>query len=125
MAQGGAVLEIDRGDPPDLGQLLRKRPPAPDSRPVAQRPHRRDATLLERSRRPALDRFFGRTEPPLGLSFASGAKQSRAAERSSGRDWLVHGAPRNDSQDGWAALATAGNVERYQKMQSASCVLAD
>src|SRR6266550_4674638 len=31
----------------------------------------------------------------------------------------------HDSQDGWAALATAGNVERYQKMQSASCVLAD
>ena len=31
------------GDPPDFGQLLRKRPPAPHRRPVSERSHRRDA----------------------------------------------------------------------------------
>src|SRR5438132_5882758 len=106
MAQGGAVLEIDRGDPPDLGQLLRKRPPAPHSRPVAQRPHLRDATLLERSRRPALDRFFARIEPPLGLSLRAERSNPVLLSARPVEIGSSHGAPRNDSQDGWAALAT-------------------
>jgi alkanesulfonate monooxygenase SsuD/methylene tetrahydromethanopterin reductase-like flavin-dependent oxidoreductase (luciferase family) len=35
-------------DAPDLSQLLRKRLSTPHSRPLSQRPHRRDAPLLER-----------------------------------------------------------------------------
>src|SRR5262249_16303307 len=54
MARTRAVLEIDRGDPPDVGQLLPERPPEPHIRPLSRRSHRRDATVLERSRRPAL-----------------------------------------------------------------------
>ena len=56
MARAGAVLEIDRGDPPDLGELLRKRPPPSDCRPLAERSPRRDEALLERSRRPPVER---------------------------------------------------------------------
>src|SRR5215813_14886039 len=54
MARTRAVLEIDRGDPPDAGQLLPERPPEPHIRPLSRRSHRRNATVLERGRRPAL-----------------------------------------------------------------------
>src|SRR6516165_7263727 len=54
MARGGAGVEIDWRHAPDLGQLLRERPPAPGPRALARRSHRRDAPLLERRRRFAL-----------------------------------------------------------------------
>src|ERR1700730_16170183 len=66
MARPGAVLEIDRGYPPDPGQLLRERPFAPYSRPLSERSHRRYATVLERGRRPALaPQSFRRAAPHL------------------------------------------------------------
>src|SRR5438477_184093 len=56
MARAGAVLEIDRRDPPDFGQLLRWRPPSSDRRPLDERSYRRDEALLERGRRSPVDR---------------------------------------------------------------------
>src|SRR6516162_10902948 len=57
MARGGEVLEIDRRDPPDPGQLLRERPLASHRRAVSERSHRRNETVLECSCGPALNRM--------------------------------------------------------------------
>src|SRR3954470_17727129 len=54
MARGCADLEILRRHQSDARQLLPERPFAPHRGPLAGRPYRRDAALLERRRRPAV-----------------------------------------------------------------------